>query len=184
MVNNDTFLISEEVIKKQTSLHDNIENQQLRIHILEAQDIDLQSVLCEDLYAKIISGVTSLEDNGGVITDYLSVKEVKLLDDYIQPFLIYTTLYHSRHDLFLTISDRGVGALENKQGTSVSDKELSYFQGQAIDWKNNSAHYLNQIVSFLQKNIEDFPLYSECIDCDSPQKGRNSVYGLYLGKSL
>jgi len=188
MVNRDIFLIGEDVVKQKTSLQDNIEDQQIRIHILEAQDIDLQSVLCEELYAVILSGVSAYEDCielGGTcdISSYLTPKQVKLLDDYIEPFLIYTTLYHSRNDLFLTITNRGISAMETDRGKEVSKAELEFYKGMTIDWKNNSAHYLNQIVSFLTKNIIDFPEYESCVECDDTSSIKSN-FGIYLGKSI
>lgn len=189
MNNLDIFLISESDIKSRTSLPDNIDDSVLRIHILEAQDIDLQSVLGEDLYIHFISGLTSYydcQDSGGtcVLTDFLSVYDIQLLNDYISPFLIYTTLYHSRYDLYLTMTRRGVGTNKNDDGTNTNDYDKEYYQAYGKEWKNMSAHYLNSMTSFIIDNIDEFPDFDYDSDCDGDDDISNTGIGIYLGKEL
>lgn len=189
MNNLDIFLISEEDIKAKTSLPENIDDSVLRLHILEAQDIDLQSVLGEVFYEYLISGLTSYYNNSGSsLTDYLTVYDIKLLDDYISIFLIYTTLYHSRYDLYLSLTRRGVGINKNDNGSNTSDYDKEYYQAYGKEWKNMSAHYLNSMSNFITKNIEQFPLFDSVCDINdettTTKKNLSSGIGLYLGKSL
>jgi len=190
MNNNTIFLIGEDEIKSQTSLMNDIENQFIRIHILEAQNIDLQPILCEDYYEFIILQMEKyykcLDDgNTCMLLDFLTEYDIKLIDDYIQPYLIYSVLYHSAYDLFLKITNRGVASIDNDYGRSTDDNDIAYYRVMRKDWENKKHHYMNQIIKYLNKNIDKFTIYKSCISDEciiDNTKSKSS--GLYLGKNI
>jgi len=88
MNNNNIFFIGEDEIKKQTSLMNDIENQYIRLHILEAQNIELQPIICEKYYEYFVKQLTSYYDcidSGGTcdISSYLNDDDLNLMNNYI-----------------------------------------------------------------------------------------------------
>jgi hypothetical protein len=189
MNNNNIFFIGEDEIKQQTSLMNDVENQFIRIHILEAQNIELQPIICEDYYSYLVGRFTAYYDcldSGGtcVIEDFLTADDLKLLNDYIQPFLIYATLYHSSYDLFLKLTNRGVASIDNNHGRGTNEEDLDYYRTMRKDWKNKMIHYMNSMIKYLNKNVENYIIYKSCIDDDCEITEKNTHYGLYLGPEI
>jgi hypothetical protein len=188
MNNFKIFLIGEEYVKQNSAIMDDVENMIIRNNILDAQNIDLQGVVGENLYAKLINGMDdyyACVDSGGTcsLTDYLTDYDITLIDDYIQPYLLYATLYNSSHDLYLKLTNKGVASIDNPNGRDNSKDDLGYFWSMKKNWKNRQASYMNQLVSYLEDNIDDFPDYAT-IECDSSlnnDPAKNTSIGLYLG---
>ena len=79
----DILLISEDYIKTNSGLNDNVFGSYLTPAIREAQVMRLQSVIGTNLYKSILSQID---------TDTLQPQYKTLLDDYIQVFLMYQTI--------------------------------------------------------------------------------------------
>jgi len=186
MNNLDLFFIDEQYVKQNSSINEDVEDQYIRQHIIEAQNIDLQTVLCEEYYEFLVSGMTSyLECPTCDLSDFYSQYDIKLMNDYIMPFLLYTTLYYSTYDLDLKLTNRGVGVFNNVDGRTNNDSQKqSSYSSMKQDWKNKQLHYMNSMVKYLETNIDNFILYKECQDEDCDEHKTNHSYGLYLGKSL
>ena len=87
MSHRNVLLISEDYLKTESFLDDNVSGKYLLTAIKMAQDIELQSIigtnLLHSIQKKVFDNVIDLEDN----------KRYKdLLDNYIQPFLLYQVL--------------------------------------------------------------------------------------------
>ena len=79
------LLIGEDYIKTNSGLNENIYGKFLLPAIRETQDMKLQPILGDVLYKKILLLVET-----GEINDYRPYKS--LLDDLIQPYLMYMTI--------------------------------------------------------------------------------------------
>lgn len=80
----NTLLISVDILKERTGIHDNIDEKLIYPEIKTSQDMFIHPLLGTALYDKIISDITS---TGTTTGDYKT-----LLDDYIIDALCYYTL--------------------------------------------------------------------------------------------
>jgi hypothetical protein len=79
----NVLLISEQKLKDNTPINENVDSSELRFCILQAQNIQIQESLGTNLYEKLLQIV----DNG-TISDPSNLNYKLLLDNYIQPTLI------------------------------------------------------------------------------------------------
>ena len=81
------YLISEQAIKDNTILNENVDPRLIAPAILEAQDIHIQTIIGSNLYNTVKGMIPS-----GVISLTANVNYKTLLDSYIQPALKYYVL--------------------------------------------------------------------------------------------
>ena len=81
----DVFFISEQFLKTQTAINDNVDSGELRFCILTAQNINVQETLGQELYEKIMNDVSAVT----IANQYKF-----LLDQYIVPDTVAWSYYH------------------------------------------------------------------------------------------
>ena len=80
-----TLLISEAKIRAFSDLNESVDDALMVNGIREAQDIAIQPIIGTKLYNTLITKI----DNNSVSGSYTT-----LIDDYIQPALVYASLYN------------------------------------------------------------------------------------------
>ena len=187
MINNlDIFLISEEYVKQQSSVMQNVEDGFFRAHIIESQNIQLQSIICDELYTVIVTEFDDYKQalsTGSTqpITAYVEERILDLVDNYIQPLLLYYTLYNSSYDFYSKITNKGI---VNQESDSSKTAEMIMMEKMRKDWKHKAEHYTIVISKFLVANTDLYPEYLSCItECENPTSKSNGV-SIYLGKEL
>ena len=94
----NVLLISEQRLKDNTSINDNVDSSELRFSIQMAQNIFLQESLGTNLFEKILSLVqTSNIDLAG------NINYKELLNNFIQPMLIQYSFYLSLDNFFVNL---------------------------------------------------------------------------------
>ena len=83
MITYNVLLISEQKLKDNTPITDNVDSSELRFAIQQSQAIQIQETLGTNLYEKILQLVDTGDINLAGNANYKS-----LLDNYIQPTLI------------------------------------------------------------------------------------------------
>ena len=81
-----TFIISEEKLRQFTDINDNLDSKLIKNAVREAQDIYLQRLTGTSLYEAILNKID---------TNTLSGDYQELVDDFIQPMLIYATYWEA-----------------------------------------------------------------------------------------
>ena len=176
---NKTKLISEQFIKDFSPLMNNVENQFIGIHILEAQNIELRFVIGDDLYNEMVDEYTEYAENGFInINTYVSVKNQTLRDDYIKWILLYYTLYHSIYDLSDKLTNKGILQQHSNNSTNVYSPE-----NRRKDYKNIAETYVSRMLDYLNNNLDIYPLYQSYIQNDCTINNRFDS-GWYLGSNL
>lgn len=167
------LLISEDYVKSNSELTDNLFGKYLLPAIRTSQELYLQPVLGKTLYDTLIDAV----DDGSIV-DPENAHFKELLDDYIQPYLLERVLA----DLIPIVSAKvaNLGTVHSKdeyvENLSLSDAEkLQTFHIQKSD------AYLKRMQEYLLANSEMFPIDS--CTCDSMRSNLNSAAstGLWLG---
>lgn len=167
------LLISEDYVKSNSELTDNMYGKYLLPAIRTSQELYLQPILGKTLYDTIIDVVAD-----GSITAETNSHIKELLDDYIQPYLLERVL----GDLIPIVSAKvaNLGTVHSKdeyvENLSVSDAEkLQQFHIQKSD------AYLKRMQEYLLANSGMFPI--DACACDGMKSNLNSAAstGLWLG---
>lgn len=120
MSHRNVLLISEDYLKTESFLDDNVSGKYLLTAIKMAQDIELQSIigtnLLHSIQKKVFDNVIDLEDN----------KRYKdLLDNYIQPFLLYQVLSEIVIPISYKMSNFGVMQSSDEKDYAVDNKQIN-----------------------------------------------------------
>lgn len=127
----NTLLISEDFVKSNSTLDDNISSKYLLAAIVAAQDIELQSILgtslLESLQKKVFENTINLKDNELYKT---------LLDGYIQPFLLYQVLSEIVIPISYKMSNFGVMQSSDDKDYAVDNKQINLVKTYYADKAN------------------------------------------------
>ena len=99
----DVFFISEQYLKTQTAINENVDSGELRFCILTSQLINIQETLGQELYEKITQEVSA----GTIANQYKF-----LLDQYIVPATTAWAYYHGLDNFFVKWVN--VGLVQNR----------------------------------------------------------------------
>lgn len=120
MSHRNVLLISEDYLKTESFLDDNVSGKYLLTAIKMAQDIELQSIigtkLLHSIQKKVFDNVIELEDNW---------RYKDLLDNYIQPFLLYQVLSEIVIPISYKMSNFGVMQSSDEKDYSVDNKQIN-----------------------------------------------------------
>jgi hypothetical protein len=122
----NVLLISEQKLKDNTPINENVDSSELRFCILQAQNIQIQESLGTNLYEKLLEIV----DNG-TISDPSNLNYKLLLDNYIQPTLISYSYYLSLDNFWVKFINIGLVQNSSEQGQPVDLKTLQYLKQNA-----------------------------------------------------
>jgi len=190
MANNLNILwISENYIKQQSSIMDNVENKFIRSHIFEAQNIHIQYILGSQLYDGIIDQFQDYKTavdagtTGVTIADYVDADYLSLVNDYIQPALLYYTLYEAMYSLYMKFTNKGVVTQTSDYSDTV---DIGLFQNRRKDFENKAQFYAERLTKYLLDNTETYTLFLDGTTDDAnsiiqPVTDTNYFNGMYLG---
>jgi len=176
---NKIKLITVQFIKDFSPLMNNVDENFIDIHILEAQNIELRYVLGDNQLQEILDEYKEYAASGFTnINDYVSTENQYLRENYIKYILTYFTLYHSRYDLRDKLTNKGNLEQHSNNSTNVISKD------RFDDYKNIAETYVTRMMEYLSNNLESFPLYKTFIggSCDNAPVSFSSSW--YLGPNL
>lgn len=124
----NVLLISEQKLKDNTPINENVDTSELRFCIQQAQTIFIQETLGTNLYEYILEAV----QNGDIDTlPYIRYKE--LLNNFIQPTLISYSYYLGLDNFFVKFVNVGLQSFSTEQSNPIGIKELTYLKNNARD---------------------------------------------------
>lgn len=153
----NVLLISEDYIKSNSGLDDNVYGKYLLPAIREAQDMGLQTIIGGNLYDYILNAV---EDNS--IQNSANSNYKNLIDAYIQPYLLYKTIANAIGIASTKIANLGAMKSDDEKSYNVSKEERDYLINQ---YTYKADFYCELLQKYLCKNRSYFPQLSDC-DCD------------------
>ena len=122
----NVLFISEQKLKDNTAINENVDSSELRFCIQQAQQIFLQESLGTNLYQKL----QELVDNGD-INNVTYVKYKELLNQFVQPTLISYSYYLALDNFWVKFMNVGLVQNRNEQGSAVDLKTLQYLKQNA-----------------------------------------------------
>lgn len=149
MSKNKTLFIGEQQLKDNSVLMDNVSMKLVTPSIQYTQDVLIQPLLGTRLYRELQSQVY----NNNLKADY---KE--LLDDYIEPVLIYGVLSEIPSDLLLKLMNLTVGSTSDDQVTAATLRQVNYLKEQN---KNKMEFYAKRMDDYICWNTDKFPEFLE-----------------------
>jgi hypothetical protein len=148
----NVLLISEQKLKDNAPIDQNVDSSELRYGIQQAQNIFTQETLGTNLYEKILKLV---RDNEIDLPGNANYKE--LLNNFIVPTLIAFSYYLILDNMFVKIVNVGIQQFRSEQSQGVGIKEFQYLKGQAKD----RAEFLDNIMRrHLVFNNAKYPEYA------------------------
>ena len=167
------LLTSSDYIKAHSGLNDNTYDKMILPALERAQDIDLTEILGECLVASLQTKV-----GDGSIEQPANVLYKVLLDNYVQPFLAYTTLSNIVIELGQVMGNGGIDYLTDEHRQSLSFDE----RGQLKDyWKHHADAYCGKMQKFLKHNRTAFPELHACACHDGATLNSSASTGIWLG---
>lgn len=134
MEHKNVLLISEDYLKTESFLDDNVSGKYLLTAIKLAQDVELQSIIGTVLLESIQKKVLDNQIDGSENKAYK-----KLLDEYIQPFLLYQVLSEIVIPISYKMSNFGVMQSSDEKDYAVDNKQINlvrtYYRDKANVYK-------------------------------------------------
>lgn len=167
------FLISEETLKSQGLIDDNLWGGYLTPSIKLAQDKGLQTLIGGVLYDKICNLVA----DGSIKNE--SNKDYKyLLDEYIIPYLMWQTLAEVAVPISWKFKNQGMVEANTDWTSRPSMKDFQYI---VQKYENDAVFYGNRLTDYLSANSKYYPEYQKHISGKMPANRKVFKTGLYLG---
>ena len=170
---NSILLISEDYLKTNSNLNDNAFGKWILPAIRESQEMGLMPIIGECLYNK----VCELVENG-LIENNLYAAYKDLLDDRIQPYLLYQTLTNIVPILNGKMANIGTVATNDEHIITLSQGELDLTQNY---YRERADFYAKRLQEWVKNNSQAFPeLDCTCATKPNLERSNNSV-GMWLG---
>jgi hypothetical protein len=123
----NVLFISEQKLKDNTPITDNVSSSELRFSIQQSQAIQIQETLGTNLYEYLLKIV----DDNTVNTDINLIRYKELLNNYVQPTLIAWSYYLALDNFWVKFMNVGLVQNRNEQGNAVDLKTLQYLKNNA-----------------------------------------------------
>lgn len=147
------LLCSEDYIKSNSALNDNLWGKFLLPAILEAQNINLQIYLGECLYKTILGMVAD-----GSITASTNESYKTLLEDYIQPYLLYQVQANIIPTINVKLGNIGSVISNDEHISTLSQANIELVQS---DFQHKADFYAQRMLNFILNHSSEFNL-DEC----------------------
>lgn len=163
------LLVSAKKIKNFTEVNDNVDEQLLLANIQIAQDLGLQNLLGTRFYQHILDAAS-----GNTLTG----PETILLQDYIQPYLLWRATWEALPTLWMRVMNKSVIIGDTEQGKSVSRNDLTYLRNIHED---RYSFYAQRTMDYIKNHQADFPIYYQYTSTDGmPPANENYYSGIYF----
>ena len=150
---NKVLLCSEDYIKSNSALNDNIFGKFLLPAIREAQELNLQIYLGECLYKSILGKVQD-----GSITAETNESYKVLLDDYVQPYLLYQVQANIIPTINVKLGNIGSVVSNDEHIATLSQGNIELVQR---DFQLKADFYAQRMLNFILNHSNEFNL-DEC----------------------
>ena len=141
-----TLIISEEKLREFTDINDNLDSKLLMNAVREAQDIYLQRLTGTSLYEVILAKID---------TNTLTGAYKDLVDDFVQPFLIYASYWESLDAIYMR--PRNNGLLIPTGGENSVNVERNMYDAKRQAVNNKMQYYGDRLTNYLIQNEGEFP---------------------------
>ena len=168
----DVLLTSENAIKGNSQISDNMAGKNLLPAVKATQDIYLRQVIGSCLLEYLQQMVFDKS-----IYDEENVSYKDLLDNYIQPYLIWETLVHIVDVIGNKIANAGVVEVTDEHMSNSTSSDRNSLKNHYTRYADS---YKALLLEHLYKNKDAYPEL-DCTACDAWHKTTIYTGGIYLG---
>lgn len=171
---NNVLLVTEQYIKTNSGLDENVYGKFLIPAIREAQEMGLQTIIGTALYDKVCAMVAD-----GSIHDDENWDYKYALDKHFQPYLMYMTIASLIPVIGTKITNLGTVVTNDEHTVNLSKTDRD---GLVDYYEQRSTHYARAMQKYLTKNRILYPELNNC-DCEAMQANLKSasVSPIWLG---
>ena len=163
--------ISTQLLKENTTIQDNVDDDILVPYIYMAQDINLQQVLGSSFYDRL---------KEGVVNNDLNADETKLIKDFIQPMIIQWSLYRILPHLMFKLTNKSVSKESSEWSQNSELNEMKYLRD---DIRNDAEFLTKRLQEYLCDYYELFDKYKNPDDNENLRKSSTAYFnGVYIPK--
>ncbi len=145
-----TLLISEAKVRAFSDINESLDDALIVNAVREAQDIVMQPIMGTILYNTLIEKI----DNNSLSGSYQT-----LVDDYVQPALIYASLYNITENVYVRTRNNGLLTPTGGENSVNVDKTMYDTKRQSIF--NKQQFYSDQLSRYLNEKYNLFPELGE-----------------------
>ena len=171
------LLISETKLKNFTNINRNVDMDVLKAEIQIAQDIDLQTILGTRFYQHLLDQVTSTGNT-------FNADEKKLVDEYIQPFLIQQAYFTAMPAIQFRVMNRSIVEGQMENAVPVEIETFKYLRNIQ---KSRSDFYMTRLMDYLLIGYgqNQFPQYNTQSTKDGmiPDRTQKYMPGIVLRRT-
>ena len=167
------LFISEEFIKTNSGLNDNLFGKSLLPAIRESQDIYLQQIIGSTLYKKLID----LVDNE-TIGNVENAVYKELLDEYVRSYMLYQTIVQVIPVTNVKLSNYGTTLSDDQYLVNLSQGDAELIEKH---YSILADFYARRLQEFILNHCEDLKV--DVCTCDGIKANLNSAAttGIFLG---
>ena len=152
------LFIDEQTLKDYSIISDNVDFKQLRPEIITVQDLYIQDIVGSGIYNELKTQIQ---------TNTVSANNQTLLNDYIQPCLMWRVMAESPLALSFKYANKGVVNKTGENSVMPSMPDMDNIIGK---YQDRSESYAEKLVNYLIANDTLYPLYL------NPGSGVDTVY--------
>ena len=171
---NKAKFITFEYLVKWTIMDENVDANLVEPFILQAQDINIQTIIGNTLYVKLMNDIMTTGTSTG---QYLT-----LLIDYIQPAQAQWAVYHALPWLNYKLTNKSISEKNSAESTPTSLETTQYLRNTVRD---NAEFLSTRIREYIVNNQSAFPEYfSPQLNLMSIKPRVNNYFGgIYTGRN-
>lgn len=141
------LFIKRQDLVRNSILDGNLDTDKFIMHIKEAQQIHVRNYLGTDLYNKISADIVA----GTLSGDYL-----ELVNDYIQPMLIYYAMVDYLPFAAYQVKNGGVFKHTSENSETASKEEIDFLVNK---YRDKAEYFTRRFIDYMSFNQELFPEY-------------------------
>ena len=167
----NVLLLSETYLKENSVINTNVEFKQLRPSIMTAQDMQIQQAIGSPMFQELKSQV---------IGNTLTAANTTLIEDYIQPALMYWVLAEFPLLGSYKFANKGIVTQSSDNAQPAGMDNVNFL---AKNYKAKAEWYTEQVTKFLCANLTDYPTYNSSVPDGGIHPRQNSfTAGLFVGR--
>ena len=156
-------------LKQNSVITGDLDDDKITYNIKNAQIIHIQGYLGTDLYnalqVRSIAGTLTANDN-------------ILINDYVEPSLIFWTLSDYVSTGAYNISNKGILKHTDETSETVSKEEIIAL---GLSYQKTAEHFTQRLIAYLCDNSNLYPEYNTNSGSDMNPETNSNYGGLYLG---
>ena len=170
----DILLISEETLKNDSLIGDNVESVLILPAIVIAQEQGLQPVIGTKLLRKLQD---LIEDDSILLPSNLKYKQ--LLDSYITIYMEYKVMAEIQIPLSYKMRTNGIIKNSDDKTVAVDMKDVMFLKSY---YEDKATFFLKRLIDYLCANRKTYPEYKSTDTSADMQADSNAFYsGIKLG---